>query len=164
MKYFLIPFFLFLFSAGYSQDAQFDVPVKNMAGEIVNFQEVVSDGRNKVVVFWATYCAGCKLEMKAINFFDQKWNDEYNADVIVISIDGSRNQDKAQQILQEKGFTGYEAYLDDGMKLYKNVKARMIPLTLLIDGEGNVVKRWEVYDDGLESSIDRYLAKLANSQ
>ncbi|MBX2844649.1 MAG: redoxin domain-containing protein, partial [Saprospiraceae bacterium] len=104
MKYYFILGCLFLFSnLTFAQEAAFDVAVKNAAGEVVNFQDMVQDGRPKVVVFWATFCAGCKLEMKAINFFDQKWNDEFGADVLAISIDAPGNFEKANQLLADKG-------------------------------------------------------------
>jgi len=163
MKHITLAFFILLFAApsAFAQDARFNVPIKTIEGEVVNFSDVVTDGRKKVIVFWATYCGGCKIELKAMKAHEQKWSDELNADVIIVSIDGTRNQDDAKRIIQDKGWQGYEPYLDDGMKLYKSLKGTAIPLTLLTDGAGNILKRWEVYDDGLEVSIGMTLAKLA---
>lgn len=152
-------FFLFL-ERGYSQAP---VPLTSELGQTVTTNELFHNGKNKVLVFWSRYCGLCKLEMKGMRNIGQNWLEDYNAEVVFVSLENYPSDAYEKlEIYNDIQSEGFYRLFDNNMQLYKSFGSEFIPTSILLDGQGNVIRKWSSYDDGLERSIGMYFKKLAS--
>jgi len=93
-------------------------------------------GKPLIINVWASYCSPCLAEMGSLERLWQGYGDEFN--VIGISIDDFR--DRAAGFLA-KAETSFPHYIDNRLKLENMLGANTIPLTVLIDKQGRVLKK-----------------------
>lgn len=93
-------------------------------------------GKPLIINVWASYCGPCLAEMGSLERLWQRHGDQFN--VIGISIDDYR--ERAEVFLAKAGTT-FPHYLDRQLMLENMLGAKTIPLTLLIDAEGRVLKK-----------------------
>ncbi len=95
-------------------------------------------GKPTVLNFWASWCPPCKSEMPAFEKAYKEFGDEINF-VMLNSTDGSRETvEIAKEFIKGAGYT-FPVYYDTtsmGAILYGTSS---IPMTFLIDAEGNLV-------------------------
>ncbi|CCQ74738.1 TlpA disulfide reductase family protein [Magnetospira sp. QH-2] len=116
-----------------------DIPFLDGSGK----QRSIAEFRGKVVLlnFWATWCPPCIREMPSLNYVQAMLKEEGFV-VLALSQDrGKKNQEKARAFLKEKNLTSIDLYFDDKSTLAKKVGARSLPMTLLVDKQGNEVAR-----------------------
>jgi len=80
----------------FAQDTLPDISLKNLEGEKVNIQQFAENGKNTVLTFWATWCAPCKKELNNIAEIYEDWKNDYNAEVVAISVDNQRSSSKVK--------------------------------------------------------------------
>ncbi len=92
----------------------------------------LSDYRGKVVVldFWATWCGPCVASLPKLQSLQEKFGDAIR--VVTISNEG---QDRLERFLEKRPMT-LPVVLDRDRVLAGHFPHRMIPHTVLIDGEG----------------------------
>ena len=87
-------FALFLFlGLGFSLMAQKAVPsaeIKTLDGKTVNLQDYAKNGKITVISLWATWCSPCKKELDAIAEIYPDWQEEYDMELVAITIDTQR--------------------------------------------------------------------------
>lgn len=93
-------------------------------------------GKPLIINVWASYCGPCLTEMGSLERLWQRHGDQFN--VIGISIDDYR--ERAEVFLAKAGTT-FPHYIDRQLMLENMLGAKTIPLTLLIDAEGRVLKK-----------------------
>jgi len=158
-SYFLLFAFTLSFLWTNAQDERLSIILEDLDGVEVNFEEIAANGKSKVLIFWATYCAGCKEELKAVSKISENWKADYNTDVLIVSIDGQGRIPKAKSLIEEHAWN-YPSYIDKGMELFKRFNGEGLPMTLVIDKDGNIVKTHHGYQYGVEYSIQMTLDKL----
>jgi peroxiredoxin len=112
----------------------FDLP--DSSGQIVH----LSDLRGNAVLlnFWATWCEPCKEELPDL----QSLQDQYTGSgfkVVIVSL-GDTPKD-ANQYIQSKGYT-FISLVDSERVIDRFYNTKTIPLTYLIDPQGNIVDSW----------------------
>lgn len=156
----LLFFFTFLF---FTQQAisQENIYLADTKGNSVNAQELINNGKAKVLLFWSNYCKLCKLEMRGIRNIGQNWNEEYDAEIVFVSMETypSDAYKKLDFLLEFKKDGVYWLH-DNKLELYRHFGGQSIPFTVLLDKNGDVYQTWSAYDDGLERSIGMYFKKL----
>ena len=123
----------------------------------------LNDGSNKngyVVNFWATWCVPCKKELPDLSLLDQKL-EKYKIDVLTISIDKKNIKDQII-FLQKNGATNLTHYFDKKMDIFKAIKLRGIPTTILVDRTGLIVSKHEGILKWSEDLIVKEILKLLN--
>ena len=93
-------------------------------------------GKPLIINVWASYCGPCLAEMGSLERLWQSHGKQFN--VIGISIDDY--PDRARIFLAKSG-TSFPHYIDRQLMLENMLGAKTIPLTLLIDAEGKVLKK-----------------------
>lgn len=95
-------------------------------------------GRTVLVNLWATWCAPCKEEMPALDALQGALGSPA-FEVVAINID-TRNLERPRAWLADAGIARLAYYADPQAKVFQQLRAvdraRGMPTTLLIDGEG----------------------------
>ncbi|HRO15295.1 MAG TPA: TlpA disulfide reductase family protein [Paracoccus sp. (in: a-proteobacteria)] len=96
-------------------------------------------GRALLVNFWATWCAPCREEMPSLDALQKQMGDD---DFAVLTIAAGRNPAPAiRKFFDEEGITALPALTDPQMALARAFGVLAMPVSVLIDAEGNEVAR-----------------------
>jgi cytochrome c biogenesis protein CcmG/thiol:disulfide interchange protein DsbE len=105
-----------------------------------------------VVNLWATWCVPCRAEIPDFEAVHQRRRDE----VRFVGINVGETTDQAIAFLAEVGAT-YEQFLDADGGAATELEAITLPVTVVIDGNGDVTTRsvGAIDQDELDDAIDR---------
>ena len=94
-------------------------------------------GKPLIINIWASWCGPCRAEMGSLERLAQRYNGkEFN--IIGISTDDYRN--KAEAFIKQTEIS-FENFLDHKLLLENMLGANTIPLTILVDADGRVLKK-----------------------
>ncbi len=147
----------------FSISAQKTVPsidVKTLDGKTVNIQEYTNQGKITVLSFWATWCSPCKKELNTIADVYEDWQDEYDMQLVAITIDNARALRKVKPMVDSFGWE-YDVLSDANEELKKALNFQTVPQTFLIDQEGNIVYSHSGYKPGDEYELEEKIKALA---
>ena len=99
----------------------------------------LSDFRGKPLVInvWASWCAPCRDEMGSLDRLARRHNGKQ---FHIIGISTDDHADKAQAFVVGAGVS-FDNYLDKNLVLENMLGANRIPLTVLVDKDGKVVRK-----------------------
>jgi thiol-disulfide isomerase/thioredoxin len=102
-------------------------------------QKKLSDfqGKPLIINVWASWCGPCRSEMSSLERLASKYNGK-DFNIIGISTDDYRD-DAVSAIKMSK--ISFENFLDHMLELEKMLGANTIPLTVLVDEQGRVLKK-----------------------
>lgn len=101
----------------------------------------LADYRGKVVLlnFWATWCAPCREEMPSLDALQAQLGGD---DFQVVAIASGHNPPPAiRKFLDESGVTNLPVLLDSRQALAREMGVMGMPVTVLIDRQGNEIAR-----------------------
>ena len=90
-----------------------------------------------VINFWATWCVPCKEELPDLSLLKSKIK-KYNIDVFTISIDKKDIKDQLK-FLSNNGASNLEHFFDKEMKIFKALKLRGIPTTIIVNQNSFII-------------------------
>ena len=94
-------------------------------------------GKPLIINVWASWCGPCRAEMASLQRLARRYNGiEFN--VIGVSTDDYRNA--AELFIKQTEIT-FENFLDSKLFLENMLGATTIPLTILVDANGRVLKK-----------------------
>ncbi len=94
-------------------------------------------GKWTVVNFWATWCPPCRHEMPSLDRLQVAM-----PDIEVVTVATGRNAvPKIEQFFEEAGVSNVEALRDPDMTLSRSLGVMGLPVTLILNPEGQVVGR-----------------------
>ncbi len=165
MKQYLILFVLTTFATFFSlaQKAIPAVDVKTLDGQTVNMQETIKDNKLVVLSFWATWCKPCQLELDAMMDLYEDWQEQYNVEIIAITIDTQRALPKVVPMVETKGWS-YTILSDANQQLKNALNFQTIPQTFLVDAKGNVLYEHSGYVPGDEYELEKKIKEAAGKQ
>ena len=112
-----------------------DAPLYGFAGDFRKLSEL--RGKPLIINVWASWCPPCRAEMGSLERLSRRYaGRQFN--MIGISTDDDANA--ASAFLMQAGIT-FDNYLDHKLTLENMLGADTIPLTLLIDAKGRVLKK-----------------------
>ena len=117
----------------------------------------VSYQNGYVINFWATWCLPCKKELPDLSLLKLKLH-KYKIDVITISIDKKNIKDQLKFLTENNG-SELNSFFDKKKELYKALKLRGIPTTILIDKNGFIISKHEGI---LKWGEDKVVKKIIN--
>ena len=94
-----------------------------------------------VINFWATWCVPCKKELPVLSLLNSNIK-KYNIDVLTISIDKKNIKDQLE-FLANNGALNLNHFFDKEMKIFKALKLRGIPTTIVVDQNSYVISKHE---------------------
>jgi thiol-disulfide isomerase/thioredoxin len=98
-----------------------------------------SNGRFRIVNFWATWCAPCRHEMPSL---DALQRERGGPDLEVIAIaTGRNNPDSIDDFLAEAEITDLATWLDPKSKLAAAMNVPGLPVTVVLDRDGHEIAR-----------------------
>ena len=112
----------------------------------------LGDFKGKLVFFhlWATWCAPCRREMPNVDFLQTKYMGRA-FQVIALSLD-RKGIDAVASFYRDVGISNLTIYLDQEAKTARKLRARGLPLTILLDAKGEEIGRlvgpanWKSHD------------------
>jgi len=161
MKYCLITLLSILTFSVFSQKTVPDVDITTLKGETVNLQDYAKNGKITIISFWATWCSPCKKELDAIADIYPDWKEEYDVELLAITIDTQRALAKVPGMIEAKGWE-YEVLSDKNQDLQKALNFQTVPQTFILDKEGNIVYDHAGYTPGDEYEIEDKIKELAS--
>ena len=161
MKFLSILFSASLIFAATFLSAQNTLPnveARTLDGQTVNLLETYGgeDGKITIINFWATWCKPCKTELDAISDFYPDWQENYNVELVAISIDDQRAIAKVGPMVESKGWE-YTVLIGNDNTMRNSFNFSTIPQTFLVDQSGNIVYVHNGYAPGDEEELEEQI-------
>jgi peroxiredoxin len=128
-----------------------DFALKSSSGENLRLSEY--RGEVVMVNFWATWCGPCRQEMPLLDELYQRYQ-RVGFNLLGVNIDDDSR--RAMQMISELG-VNFPVLFDARKEVSKLYEVEAMPVTVLIDREGNVRFVHHGYKPGYE---DKYLDEV----
>ena len=113
-----------------------------------------SNGKVRILNFWATWCAPCREEKPALDALNRELN---GPDFEVIAVATGRNKLEAiKHFNEEYGVTSLDTFLDPQMTAARSMGVLGLPVTVIVDRDGFEIARLQggaEWDDGNAAEI-----------
>ena len=165
MKYlsaiFLFLFSLLMISASSNEDLGVlpSYKLKKLNGELVDVASYGENGRPTIISFWATWCKPCLSELNAIADYYEDWQDDYDVELIAVSLDNQRTAPKVKGVVNTNGWD-YEILKDVNGESYRQFNFATPPYLVLVDAEGKIVYKHSGYLPGSEEEVEEKLIEI----
>jgi len=159
-KLFTVVFCLMMTSSLFAQKDIPNLKLKTLDGKTVNLQDFGKNGKVTVVSFWATWCSPCKKELDAIADIYPDWQEEYDVELVAITVDTRRALAKVPGIVETKSWE-YTVLSANEQEAQNALNFQTIPQTFLIDKDGKIVWDHNGYVPGDEAELEEEIARLA---
>lgn len=111
-------------------------------------------GKVVVLRFWATWCAFCKDEMKAI---EPIWRERRDQGLLVLAVNAGQKADDIAKFVGDLGIS-YPVLLDPGSRTARLYGVTGLPMTFFVDRQG--VVRGRILGEADEATFRRKLEEL----
>jgi thiol-disulfide isomerase/thioredoxin len=156
----LLLFLSFISITGVAQKTLENVEIRTLDHRIVRSGEIHEKGRPMLLVFWATWCSHTKDALTSINDdFLIDWQDEFDLQLVAVSVDDTRNLPKVKPLVYGKGWE-FDVYVDANSDFNRVMNVNNAPFFLLLNGKGEVVWQHNSYAPGDEETIYEELLNL----
>ena len=127
-----------------------DIQLNDIDGKSVSIQELSKD---KVIVysFWATWCVPCINELDAIAEEYEDLQDDFDFELVAISIDDARTKSRVKPMINGKGWE-YDILLDSNQKLKRALNIANVPYVIIVKN-GKIVYTHSGYTPGSEQEL-----------
>jgi thiol-disulfide isomerase/thioredoxin len=160
-RFFILAAFVALVANTFAQLPK--VTLKDINGKAVTTDTLSNNGRPFIIDFFATWCKPCNRELDAIAEVYDEWVEETGVKIYAISIDQAQNINKVKPLVDNHGWD-YDVLLDPNSDLKRALGIQMIPYTLIVDGQGNIVYKHNGYTDGAEQELIDKVRELVSKE
>ena len=154
-------FYIFLIiSLVFSEDSSEklrDFKFKTLDKKKVYLKEFYKDGPIAVNV-WNLSCEPCKKEMKFLDEYHQKYS-ESGFKVLSINTDNSRTINRVKPFVKSKKYT-FPILNDPKSLFFRKLGGKVCPYTVLVDHEGNIIKKHSGYNPGDEVKLEKEIKDM----
>jgi thiol-disulfide isomerase/thioredoxin len=131
--------------------------VTDLNGNSRKLGEFVQDGP-VYVTFWALWCVPCLSELKALKgVLAARKGGEFT--ILAVNQDSPRSLAKVKSYVSSQEFP-FPVVLDPNAQVFQLFNGQVLPLGVLLDREGKVVKTRTGYIPGDEQEIEEELTSL----
>ncbi|MBR7041772.1 MAG: TlpA family protein disulfide reductase [Clostridia bacterium] len=109
-----------------------DFPLTDWDGEEILFSDLL--GKPLLLNIWATWCPPCRNELP---FFQQAF-EKYGEEITFAFVSVDEDKADVEEFLTENGYT-FPVYMDTPSSSLMTYGIGSIPVTVLIDAEGNII-------------------------
>lgn len=138
------------------------VTLKNTEGENIDVSTYATNGKITIISFWATWCKPCIQELRNINEVLDDWIEDYNVELVAVSVDDSRNSARVKPFADGQGWD-FDILLDPNGELQRDMNVTNPPVTFLVDQQGNIVYTHTGYLEGDELDLEDEIVKLQSN-
>ena len=131
--------------------------VIDLNGNSRKLGEFVQD-RPVFVTFWALWCVPCLNELKALKGVVAAQKGEQFT-ILAVNQDSPRSLAKVKSYVSSQEFP-FPVVLDPNAQLFQMFNGQVLPLGVILDREGKVVKTRTGYIPGDEQQIEKELTSL----
>tara|TARA_R110000737_G_C14469165_1_gene466427 strand:+ start:375 stop:842 length:468 start_codon:yes stop_codon:yes gene_type:complete len=135
------------------------IHVKNEAGEKSFLEAHMPQGKIYLVSVWATWCGRCRTELKALQKVHCDWSDEYNFELLAISIDTPTDHSKVFGMANKMDWN-FKIMHDEYGYLVRELDISALPRMFLVDQKGNIVYEPKGYSIGALKKIEEKIKAL----
>jgi len=159
MKWWMIYLVLLVSFSLQAQQVFPEVSVKTLEGKAVNINDYLGKGHPVYVTFWATWCTPCKKELDALSDLYEDWKEDYQLEIVAVTIDNARALSKVGPMVSSKGWP-FVILSDPNKELMTALGFQTIPQSYLVDAEGKIVYAHNGYAPGDEYVVEDKLKAL----
>lgn len=157
MKFLIVLLTTLMMGNGLSDSGKFpEATLKNLDGESVNIKDITSKNKKTIISFWASWCKPCKTEMDAIAEYYEEWQEDYEIEMVAITIDNARGLAKVPAIIASKEWN-YTFLADPNQDLQRALNFQTIPQTFVVDQNQNIIYSHNGYTPGDEIELEEVL-------
>ncbi|NQV37518.1 MAG: TlpA family protein disulfide reductase [Candidatus Marinimicrobia bacterium] len=138
-------------------DLTFDL----LGGKKATLSELVKNGP-VVIDFWATWCEPCKKEMVHLEKIYKKYKDQ-GLTILAISQDSPRSLSKVKSYIRSKQYT-FTVGLDPNQQVGMKLNAKVLPTTIIIDQNMNIMSTHQGYIPGDEKKLEEEIVALLENE
>lgn len=131
----------------------------NIDGQKVDVADFGKNGKITVISFWATWCSPCKKELNNMSYLYEEWQDEYDLEIVAVSIDDARSTAKVKSYVNGQGWD-YDVLLDTNSDLKRLLNFQTVPFTILVDANGNIAYTHTGYVEGDEYILEDHIIEI----
>ena len=135
------------------------IHVKNEAGEKSFLSTHMPKGKIYLVSVWATWCGRCRGELKALQEVHCRWSEEYDFELLAISIDTPTDHPKVFSMASRKGWD-FKVMHDEYGYLVRELEVSALPRMFLVDQKGNIVDEPKGYSASALKSLEEKIRAL----
>lgn len=132
-----------------------NVKVQNLGGKAVKSAEVIPDTGIVVICFWATWCKPCIQELNTYSELASRWNTEYGARIIAVSIDDARTVSKVAPYVKGRNWP-FDVILDVNADFKRAMNVNNAPHTFLVKN-GAIIWQHAAFAAGDEVDLEAQL-------
>jgi len=136
-----------------------EITLKNIDGKDINLADYGTNEKITVISFWATWCKPCIKELKNLNVLLDDWIEDYNMELVAISLDDSRNAAKVKPTVNALNWD-FHVLLDPNGELQRAMNVANPPVTFLVNQSGKIVYTHTGYVEGDEYDLEDHIKEL----
>ncbi len=137
-----------------------DFTLLDLDGKRIKLTDALKKGP-VLIDFWATWCKPCLQALPHVNDLYKQYRNQ-GLQTFAITIDSPKSQSKVKPFIKGSGYE-FQILLDQDMEVRKLFGGKDVPLTVLIDKNGQVVFRHLGYVPGDEKYLAEKVGSLFNS-
>ena len=138
-----------------------EITLKNIDGKDVKISDYGANQKITVISFWATWCKLCSKELKNMNVLLEDWVEDYNLELVAISLDDSRNAAKVKPTVNALNWD-FDVLLDPNGELQRAMNVANPPVTFLVNQSGQIVYTHRGYVEGDEYDLENHIKELVS--
>ena len=148
-------------SAGFSSNSSVNTllskeqhfTLKNLNGESVSLDGLLSKNKAVLVNFWATWCPFCLEEIPDLVKLKEKYK---NSPLEIVGIDVGESAEQAGPFAKRMNIN-YPVLLDAENSVAESYKVAGIPTTFLVSADGKIIGEYHAFTPQLESDVEKAL-------
>jgi len=125
--------------------------LEDMEGNIYGLNDFLGKGPI-LISFWATWCKPCIEELKAYNVTFENYKEE-GFTFVAISTDSERSIAKVKPFISSMNYK-FPVLLDPNSDVARQYYARVMPYSVMLDKEGNILYSHVGYSRGDELKVE----------
>ncbi len=136
--------------------------LEDLDGEFRELSEFLGEGPI-LICFWATWCKPCVQELKEYNKIYNEFKDK-GFKIIAISTDSERSIAKVKPFISSMGYK-FPVLLDTNSDVAREYYARVIPYSLILNKEGQILYSHVGFSHGDEKKVKKIVQEqITNSK
>ncbi len=151
--------FAFFATSAFAQSSMPSVTAKTLAGQSIDLQDHVRPGKVTFFTFWASWCTPCKKELDALADFYEDWQNDWDVEIVAITIDNARGLMKVPAIVASKD---WEYTILSGVQndMQQAFNFQSIPHSFIVNKEGKITNVHSGYVPGDEEEIEDHIREI----